>query len=57
MNERDEVCIKSHKEIEWVQIIAVRNIASHGYWQLNMDQIWKAIETDIPSLKSFFDEF
>ena len=32
-----------HKQIERVQIIAVRNIAAHGYWQLDMQQIWQAI--------------
>ena len=39
-----------HGQIEWIQIIAVRNIAAHGYWQLDMQQIWQAIEEDIPSL-------
>ena len=41
-------------EIEWIQIIAVRNIATHGYWQLNMEQIWQAIIEDIPKLNIFF---
>ena len=45
-----------HPEIEWVQIIAVRNITAHGYWQLNMKQIWQAMEEDIPKLKMFFDK-
>ena len=43
----------SHPQIEWVQIIAVRNIAAHGYWQLDMQQIWQAIEEDIPGLDEF----
>jgi len=46
---------ESHPNIEWVQIVAVRNIAAHGYWQLNMKQIWKATEEDIPVLRTFFD--
>ena len=46
-----------YSDIEWVQIIAVRNIAAHGYWQLNMEQIWKALETDIPELELFFESF
>jgi uncharacterized protein with HEPN domain len=29
------------------------NIAAHGYWQLDMQQIWQAIEEDIPSLSEF----
>jgi uncharacterized protein with HEPN domain len=56
VNHLSEKFKKMHKEIEWDPIIAVRNMASHGYWQLNMEQIWKAIETDIPNLKTFFDE-
>ena len=55
-NHLSEKFKKKHKEIEWASIISVRNIATHGYWQLNMEQIWKAIETDIPKLKTFFDE-
>ncbi len=45
---------ENHPEIEWIEIIAVRNIAAHGYWQLNMAQIWKAMEEDIPRLIEFF---
>jgi len=47
----------THPEIEWVQIIAVRNIAAHGYWQLDMAQIWQAIEEDIPILWEFCNRF
>jgi len=46
---------EKHPEMEWVQIIAVRNIAAHGYWQLDMRQIWAAVEFDIPRLKNFVD--
>ena len=45
----------AHPEIEWLQIIGVRNIAAHGYWQLNMEQIWQATVSDIPNLKRFMD--
>jgi uncharacterized protein with HEPN domain len=42
-----------HPQIEWIQIVAVRNIAAHSYWQLDMRQIWQAIEEDIPELDKF----
>ena len=48
---------EKHADIEWVQIVAVRNIAAHGYWQLDMRQIWQAIQDDIPALRKFFDGF
>lgn len=46
-----------YPQIEWIQITAVRNIAAHGYWQLNMEQIWQAMLEDIPLLEVFFDKF
>ncbi|MCL2109691.1 MAG: DUF86 domain-containing protein [Oscillospiraceae bacterium] len=46
---------ESNPHIEWVQIVAVRNIAAHGYWQLDMEQIWQAIDEDIPELERFFN--
>ena len=49
-----EVFKESYPKIEWVKIVAVRNIAAHGYWQINMEQIWQAIETDVPQLVDFF---
>lgn len=36
-NHLSEEFKESNPEIEWIQIIAVRNIAAHGYWQLNME--------------------
>lgn len=47
---------ENHAQIEWIQVVAVRNIAAHGYWQLNMEHIWQAVFKDIPQLKSFFNE-
>ena len=45
---------ETHSDIEWIQLIAVRNIAAHGYWQLNMEQLWQAVEDDVPELAAFF---
>jgi uncharacterized protein with HEPN domain len=53
-NHLSDEYIESHPEIPWIQVIAVRNIAAHGYWQLNMEQIWEAVITDIPLLHEFF---
>jgi len=56
-NHLSEKFRKNHAEIDWVRIIAVRHVASHGYWQLDMEQIWQATIDDIPKLKTFFDGF
>ena len=52
-NHLSEEFIAAHPDMAWIQIIAVRNIAAHGYWQLDMTQIWQALEEDIPKLESF----
>jgi uncharacterized protein with HEPN domain len=44
---------EANPETPWVQIIGVRNLAAHGYWQLDMRQIWQAIALDIPELEEF----
>lgn len=44
---------EDNSQIEWTQVVAVRNIAAHGYWQLNMEQIWQAVIEDVPKLKDF----
>lgn len=54
-NHLSETFKELHDEIEWVQIIAVRNIAAHGYWQLSMEQIWQAVIEDIPKLRKFIE--
>ncbi|MDR1996938.1 MAG: DUF86 domain-containing protein [Candidatus Margulisbacteria bacterium] len=45
---------EKYPEIEWPKIIAVRNIAAHGYGQLDMQQIWQAMVDDIPLLEKTF---
>ena len=50
-NHLSEEFKEKHSEIEWYKIIAVRNIAAHGYGQLDMRQIWQAMLEDIPVLE------
>ncbi|GHV26612.1 hypothetical protein FACS18948_2640 [Clostridia bacterium] len=52
-NNLSEEFKETHAAIPWVQIVAVRNIAAHGYWQLDMRQIWKALVDDLPELDGF----
>ena len=41
-----------HPEIAWREIIAMRNILVHTYFSLDLDEIWSAIETDLPVLSN-----
>jgi uncharacterized protein with HEPN domain len=37
--------------IPWKKIIGLRNLAAHGYFILDMPDIWKTITIDVPVLK------
>jgi len=55
VNRLSDIFKEQHNHIEWVKIIALRNLAAHGYWQLNMEQIWQALIINIPKLTEFFN--
>jgi uncharacterized protein with HEPN domain len=40
-----------YPEIQWPQIIALRNILVHEYFGLNLDQIWMMTQKDLSELE------
>jgi len=42
---------QSTKGIPFKGIMAMRNVAAHGYEELRFDYVWDTIKTDIPELK------
>lgn len=38
-------------EIEWQQIAAFRNVVVHNYLGIDLEQIWRITQQDVPRLK------
>ena len=40
----------SHAEIEWLDIVGMRNWLVHAYYNVNHDTVWETVQDDIPRL-------
>lgn len=38
-------------EVEWAQIVGMRNVFAHEYFGIDSNLVWEIIKTDIPELK------
>lgn len=47
---------KLHTEIQWPEIIALRNILIHEYFGIDTKIVWDIINTDIVSMKTQIKE-
>ena len=47
-----EAFIYATKSVAWKDIRSLRNLAAHNYEAIKMNNIWSAIEQDIPPLKA-----
>ncbi|MBN2484975.1 MAG: DUF86 domain-containing protein [Bacteroidales bacterium] len=42
----------SHNSVEWNDIIGMRHILVHGYYQIKDEIVWATIETELDPLKT-----
>lgn len=42
---------EDHPEIPWGKMIGTRNILVHGYFAINHDVVWAAVQKDLPDLE------
>ena len=38
-------------EIPWSQIVGMRNVLVHGYFDIDTDIVWNAATRDVPAIK------
>jgi uncharacterized protein with HEPN domain len=40
----------THPEVPWRDLIGMRSVVTHGYDQIDDDELWQVIEHDLPEL-------
>mgnify|MGYP002640265242 CR=1 FL=1 len=48
--------LKNYPEIEWRGVIGVRNVIAHGYFDVDVEQVFDICEHDIPELISVVEK-
>lgn len=43
----------NHAEIQWKNMIGMRNYAAHGYHTMSLDTVWATTQTSVPKLLNF----
>ncbi|MBU4332309.1 DUF86 domain-containing protein [Patescibacteria group bacterium] len=42
---------KKYHQIPWKDIVGMRNILIHEYFEINLERVWETVEEDLPILK------
>jgi uncharacterized protein with HEPN domain len=42
---------KNYPDVEWKEIMAMRNLLVHEYWGVNERVVWDCIKNDVPELQ------
>ena len=46
----------AHSEVPWAVIYTMRNRIAHGYFQVDLEIVWRTVRTDLPQLKFALDK-
>jgi uncharacterized protein with HEPN domain len=42
---------ESDPEIPWAQVVAMRNVLIHEYFGVDLQEVWRTVEKDLPALQ------
>jgi len=42
---------EQNPQVPWSQIIGMRNVLTHNYFEIDLDVVWLVIERELPNLK------
>lgn len=43
--------VNAHPEIPFAKAVGMRNVLSHGYFQVDLEAVWKLIHADLPTFQ------
>ena len=46
-----------HTEVEWQDIIGMRHVLVHGYYQISKEEVWDTAKNNIPPLKTKIEQY
>jgi uncharacterized protein with HEPN domain len=46
---------EAHPYLPWAQIVAMRNVLVHEYFGVDLNEVWRTVEQDLPSLKQHIE--
>ena len=41
---------QAHPEVPWRQMVAMRNVVVHGYFDIDIELVWSVVKNDLPKL-------
>jgi uncharacterized protein with HEPN domain len=54
--ETEGLFLKNYPDIDWKGVIGVRNILAHDYFDIDVEQIYKICQRDIPQLMKVLEQ-
>ena len=40
----------AHPEVPWSDVIGMRHVLAHGYFDIDVDIVWEVVDRDVPAL-------